>query len=409
MEIFIGICVVLYIIGKISDSINKDSSTNYNNTTPFNPPEQPSRARINHQNTSDYMGEFQIRARHIMAGDDKDIPLIIIEARGSLTVNYKMDVEFVTFALDTTDDSDGEKIFCKADGFKNKNNHVYEYVKHIGALSPDNYYSDWSGIAFAPTEALVFPRSGNRIIKFYSFLTQKTSADRRQPLVSDDCQILHKYEDTGYKEWDEKRIDSMKATINLGVAVAFADGEFHKTEAAAIKDWLKKQVDNLDDDKQADATKKLNEEMIAAVNLAPHGKIDLFSAANALRNSPIKNSAYNGLELCTIIMAADGIINEEEIELLNRIKELLGIDNKELRGLVDKHAASAVTTSDSSKLSDELLIGLNTTLPIDEIRKEIRNSFSRYNGHLNIEKDSNKRKRYQDCIDACARLKKKYG
>jgi hypothetical protein len=128
MEIFIGICIVLYIIGKISDSINKDSSTDYHNTAPFNSPEQPSRARSNHHNTSDYMGEFQIRARHIMAGDDKDIPLIIIEARGNLTVNYTMDVEFVTFALDTTDDSDGEKIFCKADGFKNENNDTERFV-----------------------------------------------------------------------------------------------------------------------------------------------------------------------------------------------------------------------------------------------------------------------------------------
>lgn len=409
MEIFIGICVVLYIIGKISESIYETPSGNSRDSAPFNPPKQPSRSKITNHNTADYMGEFQIRARHKMVGDDNDIPVIIVEARGNLTVNYTMDVEFVTFAVDTTDNSDGEQIFCKADGFKNEKNHVFEYVKNIGALSPDNYYPDWSTIAFAPTDALVFPRSGNRIIKFYSFLTQKTSSERRQPLVANDCQILYKFGDTGYKEWDEKKIDSLKATINLGVAMAFIDGDFNKTEAAAIKGWLKTQVENLDDDKQAYAKKKLNEEMIAAVNLAPHGKVDLFSAANALRNSPIKNSAYNGLELCTIIMASDGKINKDEIELLNRIKELLGIDDKELRGLIDKHTYNAVTTSDNGKLTDEQLIGLNTTLPIDEIRKEIRNSFNRYNGHLNIENDSNKRKRYQDCIDACARLKKKYG
>lgn len=409
MEIFIGICVVLYIIGKISESINKMSTNDSQNSAPFNPPEQSSRPRNINHNTNNYMGEFQIRARHKKVGDSNDIPVIVVEARGNLTVNYTMDVEFVTFAVDTTDNSDGEQIFCKANGFKNEKNHVFEYVKNIGALSPDNYYPDWSPIAFAPTDALVFPRSGNRIIKFYSFLTQKTSSERRQPLVANDCQILHKFEDTGYKEWDEKRIDSLKATINLGVAIAFIDGEFNKTEAEAIKGWLKKQVENLDDDKQANAKKKLNEEMIAAVNLAPRGKIDLLSAANALRNSPIKNSAYYGLELCTVIMAADGAINKSEIELLNRIKELLGIDDKELRGLIDKHAYNAVTTSDNGKLTDEQLIGLNTTIPIDEIRKEIRNSFNRYNGHLNIEKNPNKRKRYQDCIDACARLKKKYG
>ena len=402
MGVFIIICVVIYVISKLGESTSgsSSSSSQHSRSTPRG---------SNNYNSTDYMGEFEIRARNEMIGDDKDVPIIVIEARGSLPVNYTSHVEFVTLARDTTDKDDGEPIFCTHSDFRDEDTYVFEDVRDFGLLSPNKCFSDWSRIGVAPSDALRFPRSGSRIIKFYSFMTHKASRDNRSPIVADTCQILYKCDQVGYKEMGDKEIEMIKASLNLGFAMAYSDGEFDKSEGAAIKKWVKLRVERLEDNKQLEAKKILNNEIVNSEALASKGKIDLLAAANTLRKSPIKNASYDALELCTFIMSADGVIKEAELRLLNKISDMLGIPSNELRGLIDKNTANAKTVSEDNKLTDELLAGIDPSNSKEEKVKKIAELFRRYNGYLNSEKDSKKRQRYQEMIDALARLKKKYG
>jgi len=422
--VMIGIYVLYHaILGIIESATKQNSSTNYQpnqNFVPTPPPIQTVKPTTrttaqrpnsfpSHSSTYDYRGEFQVKAKLEMIGDNKEIPLIVIEGRGHLPVEHEIDAEFVTLAQDATNHYKAERVECKIDDFKDSGDDTYKFIKNIGLISSSSYFRDWVTIAYAPAEELIFSRGGLRKIKFYSFVRQKMSLGPMQLLTPDGCEIYYKFDGLGYDERNDKKIDSLKAIINLGVAMAFVDNEFDESEAAVIKNWIKDQLDEFDDDAKNDAKKQLNEEAIQCVNLAPHAKIDLVSATTILRNSPYKNSPYEALELCTIIMAADGVIKQAEMQLLNKFAEMLGVENKQLRGLIDKHSAHAVTTSNDGELTDELLVGLNPSLPLEEIKKEIRRIFSRYNGFLNSEKDPIKRQRYQDCIDAAARLKKKYG
>jgi hypothetical protein len=69
----------------------------------------------------------------------------------------------------------------------------------------------------------------------------------------------------------------------------------------------------------------------------------------------------------------------------------------------------ATTIGGDGELSDELLVGLDPKLPPAEAKRRLREIFARYNSMLTTERDPAKRQRYQDCIEAVARLRKKYG
>ena len=107
-------------------------------------------------------------------------------------------------------------------------------------------------------------------------------------------------------------------------------------------------------------------------------------------------------------MAADGIIQPEEVRIVDRIGRLLGIDNDGIRSLRDKHAQQARPQAEEGNvLSDERLLGLDANLTPDQMKKKLRELFARYNAMMQIEKDATKRARSQTMLDAIARLSSK--
>jgi len=356
------------------------------------------------------MGQFEIRAKIEMRGKDKDLRAISVECRGLMPVYRNMEIDFVTWAEDVTDDADGEPIICSIDDFRHHDNPTFQYVKGGGSLSPNQGFSNWVEVGIAPLDALTFPKSGTRILKIYTYMTERTSPKLRKALVGDTCRIQVVNSETGYKEWTTKRVEALVLTMRLGVAMAHIDGNFDDSEASTIKKWMKERVERLNDDDQEGAKTKLNAELKKAVTMARAGNLDYSSACIELKGNSTKNASYDALELCTMIMAADGVIDKNELDLLKKIANLLDVPSSDIQSLRDKHAAyAAVRSTSNGKQNDELLIDLDTSLSASEIKSKLLKDFGRYNDLLTIERDPAKRKRYQECIDAIARLRKKYG
>lgn len=404
MEFICGAIVIFGLIGVIKNLFSGDTSAAGSSSSPSSSGHTYGGSR-----PSSNMSRFEVRALQVMRGKNKDLRAIAIEGRGLLPVHRTMDIEFVTWAEDVTDEADGEPIFCSLSNFQHHEAPTFQNVQEAGTLSPNQGFTDWVELGVAPLDALSFPRSGSRNVRFYCYMTEKTSPNLRKSLVADNCYIRVTTTETGYKEWKGKRVDALTLSLRLGVAMAHADGDFSHSEAAAIKGWLKARVGRLDDDEQAEAKEKLNAAMQLAVQEASARSLDVASAARQLRASPIKNASYDALELCTIIMAADGVIDPAEMRLLRMIGEQLGISTQDLQGLTDKHTPQATTFTGDGELSDELLVGLEPGLPAAETKRKLREIFARYNGMLTTERDPAKRQRYQDCIEAVARLRKKYG
>jgi len=394
MEFICGAVVIFGIIGAIKSMFDGDSSSSSSH--------EGGRGSSN-------MGRFEIRASQVMRGTNKDLRAITIEGRGLLPVYRSMEIQFVTWAEDITDDSNGEPVLCTISDFQHHEHPTFQNVQDAGSLSPNQGFTDWTELGVAPIDALTFPRSGTRNIRFYCYMTEKTSPSLRKSLLGDSCNIRITNEETGYKEWKDKRMEALTLSLRLGIAMAHADGEFERSEAAAIKNWLKERIDRLDDDDRPAAKENLNKAMTSAVSEAGARSLNVASAASSLRASPVKNATYEALELCTIIMAADGIIDPSEMGMLREIGKQLGIPAQDIQGLTDKHTPEATTSGNDGELSDELLVGLDPKLPPAEAKRKLREIFARYNSMLTTERDAFKRQRYQDCIDAVARLRKKHG
>ena len=394
MEFICGAVIVFGIIGAIKSMFDGDSASS---------------STHGGSSGSSNMGRFEIRAAQVMRGKNKDLRAITIEGRGLLPVYRSMQIQFVTWAEDITDDSSGEPVLCSISDFQHHEHPTFQNVQDAGSLSPNQGFSDWTELGVAPIDALTFPRSGSRNIRFYCYMTEKTSPSLRKSLLGDSCNIRITNQETGYKEWKDKRMEALTLSLRLGIAMAHADGEFSRSEAAAIKKWLKERIDRLDDEDQPAAKEKLNSAMTSAVAEAGARSLNVASAASSLRSSPVKNATYDALELCTIIMAADDVIDQAEMGLLREIGKQLGIPAQDIQGLTDKHTPEAATSGNDGELSDELLVGLDPKLPPAEAKRKLREIFARYNSMLTTERDPFKRQRYQDCIDAVARLRKKYG
>lgn len=409
MEIIIGILVIIGIANALGSMFKGDDSSSSSTSTNAPPRGGYGGGQGNSGSGGGVnMGRFEIRASQVMRGSNKDLRAISIQGRGLLPVNRAMEIQFVTWAEDVTDDSSGEPIFCSLERFRHHENPTFQCVKDAGSLSPNQGFGDWVELGIAPLDALTFPRSGTRNVRFYCYMSEKTAPSLRKSLLGDTCNIRITTEETGYKEWKDKRIEALTLSMRLGVAMAHADGRFDRSEAAAIKSWLKERVDRLDDDEQAEAKAKLNAAMRDAAADASSGSLDVATATRNLKASPVRNATYDALELCTIIMSADGVIDSEEMRLLRKIGDNLGISEQDIQGLTDKHTPEAVTSSGEGGLTDELLVGLDAKMPPTEIRKKLRETFARYNGLLTTERDPAKRQRYQECIEAVARLRKKY-
>lgn len=403
MEFVCGFFVLMGIIGAIKGLFSGDRSSSSSSSS------SSSGGGYGGGRGGPNMGRFEIRASQVMRGTNKDLRVIAIEGRGLLPVGRRMEIQFVTWAEDITDDSSGELVFCSLSDFQHHEYPTYQNVKDAGDLGPNQGFTDWVELGVAPLDALTFPRSGARNIRFNCYMAEKTSPSLRKSLVGDSCNLRLTVDETGYKEWKEKRVEALTLSLRLGIAIAHADGEFARSEAAAIKNWLKERVELLDDSEQASAKAKLNAAMTAAVSEASARSLNVASATANLRASPVRNAPYAALELCTIIMAADGVIAPAEMRLLREIGEKMGVPAQQIQGLTDKHTPGATTAGDDGELSDELLIGLDPKLPPAEAKRKLREIFARYNSMLTTERDAFKRQRYQDCIDAVARLRKKYG
>jgi tellurite resistance protein len=352
-------------------------------------------------------GDFEIRAKEVMRGDNNDVRVISIEARGKVPVNVATNVQFVCIAHDITDKSDGEPIVSTLDNFKFPNSSIFQSNRVYGVLQPDIYFKDWSEVGLLLPDHIVAPKSGKRRLKLTCAMTPVGNIDINFVInhTTDSFEISQ----IGYNELDEKRMEAIGLSLDLGVAIAYGDGKLDRSEGQAISDWLRNKLEMFDDDTKPKARTQLNDALKASFERAEAGKLTVGDSLAKLKASKVRNAVNDALELSSIVMAADGVIAENEMAMLRSFAQELGVKLEDLQNIADKHVAGAkATTTDKSEVSDESLIGIDPKAEKTAIKKALIDAFGKYNARLQTEKDPARRTYYQDMLNAVARLRKKY-
>lgn len=350
---------------------------------------------------------FEIRASEVMRGDNKDLRVISIEARGQLPVMYPTNVQFVCVAEDVTDKSDGEPMISTLDDFKFPNSAVFQSRRDGGVIQPNVYFKDWVEVGILLPDHVVAPKSGSRRLKFTCAMTPLGNLDVTYAINHTTGRF--ELSQIGYKELDEKRMEAISLSLDLGVAIAYSDGNLDRSEAKAISDWLRAKLELFDDDMKKTARSQLNGALKSSFDKAAKGLLTVKDSLTKLKASKVKNAANDALELSSIVMAADGVIAESEMTMLRSFALELGVKLEELQNIADKHVSGAQSEStDKSAVSDESLIGIDPNAGKPAIKKQLIDAFGKYNARLQTEKDPARRGYYQDMINAVARLRKKY-
>jgi tellurite resistance protein len=352
-------------------------------------------------------GNFEIRTNQVMRGDNNDLRVVTIEARGKISVSSPTNVQFVCFVEDVSDKNDGEAVISTLSEFKFPNSHAFLSKREFGLLNPDQYFKDWVEIGVMLPDHVVAPKSGQRKIKFTCAMTPTGNLDLTY--VSTECVNTFEISQLGYNELDEKRMEAIGLSLDLGVAIAYGDGNLDRSEGQAISDWLRNKLDMFDDDTKPKARAQLNAALKTSFDKGSSGTLSIAESLARLKASNVKNAVNDALELSSIVIAADGVIAESEMAMLRSFAKELGVNLEELQNIADKHVAGAkATATDKSEVSDESLIGLDTKADKLAIKKALIEAFGKYNSRLQTEKDPARRAYFQDMLNAVARLRKKY-
>lgn len=352
-------------------------------------------------------GDFEIRTNQVMRGDNNDLRVITIEARGKISVSSPTNVQFVCFVEDVSDKSDGEAVISTLSEFKFPNSHAFLSKREFGLLNPDQYFKDWVEIGVLLPDHVVAPRSGQRKMKFTCAMTPTDNLDLTY--VSTACVNTFEISQLGYNELDEKRMEAIGLSLDLGVAIAYGDGNLDRSEGQAISDWLRNKLEMFDDETKPKARSQLNAALKTSFDKGAAGSLSIAESLAKLKASKVKNAVNDALELSSIVIAADGVIAESEMAMLRSFAKELGVNLEELQNIADKHVAGAkATTTDKSEVSDESLIGLDPKADKLAIKKALIDAFGKYNSRLQTEKDPARRVYFQDMLNAVARLRKKY-
>ena len=352
-------------------------------------------------------GAFEIRTKEVMRGDNNDLRVISIEARGQIPVPSSTDVQFVCIAQDVSDKADGEPILSTLDGFKYQNSAIFQSCRNGGRVDPNMHFKDWIEVGVLLPDHVVAPKSGNRRFKLTCAMTPVGNLDVTYTINH----TFTRFEVTqlGYNELDEKRMEAISLSLDLGVAIAYGDGNLDRSEAKAISDWLRNKLEMFDDNTKPKARTELNAALKASFDKAAAGNLTIKESLTKLKASKVRNAVNDALELSSIVMAADGVIAETEMAMLRSFAKELGVNLEDLQNIADKHVAGAkATTTDKSEVTDESLIGIDPKADKAVIKRVLIEAFGKYNARLQTEKEPARRAYFQDMLNAVARLRKKY-
>lgn len=350
---------------------------------------------------------FEIRTTEVMRGDNNDLRVISIEARGSIPVPTPTDVQFVCIAQDVSDKADGEPVISTLDGYKYQNSSVFQSRRDGGRLDPNIRFKDWVEVGVLLPDHVVAPKSGSRRFKLICAMTPVGNLDITYTINHTFARF--EVSQIGYNELDEKRMEAIGLSLDLGVAIAYGDGKLDRSEGQAISEWLRHKLEMFDDETKPKARTQLNDALKASFDKAAAGSLTVKDSLAKLKSSKVRNAVNDALELSSIVMAADGVIAEHEMAMLRSFAQELGVKLEDLQNIADKHVAGVQsTTTDKSEVSDESLIGIDPKAEKTAIKKALIDAFGKYNARLQTEKDPARRTYYQDMLNAVARLRKKY-
>ena len=366
-----------------------------------------------------HISEFSVRIKNsrLKEGDENSPIIKSIQAEGLLPISSEFNDLAVMISVFDKTSGKLEPVLSAMDTFQEPDTPVYRCVRRLGHIKPGQGFIKWVELGVIIPEIIEPPYGGRRnmvaCVRLFD-LSHPPDVEHGFGIENDPntiwqktIEFTHDFDEKGYLEASEHRDESVGIAIQIGIAVAMADGNLDDSEGIVIRNWVSKAVEPFNYDKQQHLKDTFNSAIKEAYKKAISGTLSLSDLTHRLNEIGEKSTKYDAIELCFEVMAADGVADAEELKVISNVAKALGLDMDEVSKMRDQKIVS-LNANLSGQSSIEQLLGIDESWSKEKIKKHLRTEFQKWNNRHSTLPDGEERENAQRMLDRIAEARKKY-
>jgi len=270
--------------------------------------------------------------------------IVHIEFKGLLPNEEESKLKFITNIQSKYRNEAPKPVLSFLDIYQSKDSKNFENINELGSVPPYTGADEWQSFCSVPLQFLQSAHQGEQKLIVTSKLLDESG------YVFNVFENIHNVDivQKGYLDEGIDVVNVRKNIIELAIATAFVDGEYHNNESELINNWIMKTIHPYQSKQRISLEKELFGALDSAEKAAKSGSIDSDKLLNEIKDSNNLLLSYEALELIIYVMTADGVENKSETKFINSIANKLFIDREEL---------SRIKGQKLSKLTTPLLKG----------------------------------------------------
>jgi hypothetical protein len=208
-----------------------------------------------------------------------------------------------------------------------------------------------------------------------------------------------------------EEINFHKATeliIRISLVIAYCDRKFHDSESKIIKQWIKQRIEEeySDQDKKREIKNTYDNIFKESIQLANNDQLRINQLCKELRQLESQRSQIAAMDLAVQIMTADNIIHHNEIFLIHKVSNLLGISHDEVMKITNSEILKMGKVPE--KIDIERLLGIDPTVSNKKANKWFEKLDDTWHGATTSTRSGVKRKIAEKMYDEVSKAWEKY-
>lgn len=312
--------------------------------------------------------------------DAKGLPITAITMSGDVFVDWDGFPVTITMRMfDVSESSDPERrygIACSLDDLHDENG-WFEFSQDLEIPYQATTLSDLA-VGAIPDFALMLPKKGRRRVIVYVLIAP--AHDPEEPFSFGSVEYDVDFDRVGYLEWEDHALEQEEHLVRVFVAASAVDEAIGRLEIDAVKEFFATRYEGREDAKKwksrASATLRSTVTELAEKRTTP-GRL-LTDAAKAIRDSGEPEVSRTAYEVAVRAVAADGVVNEKEERLLEKLASALSLDDTVVRELRDRNLRASMF----EHAEDENILGMPSGLSDEEKRAWLSTEYGKWRGRV---------------------------
>ena len=197
--------------------------------------------------------------------------------------------------------------------------------------------------------------------------------------------------------------------IKISFYIAYIDGNFHESESNVIKKWIKQRIEELnnsDEDISPELKKKYKDYFDESKQLAINGQLRINPICKEFRSLKSQPAQIAAMDLAIQVMTADNIIHHEEVLMIHKVANLLGVSHTEVMKITNQEILKMGKVPE--KIDIERLLNIDPTVSNKKANTWFETLYDTWHGATASTRSGVKRKIAEKMYDEVSKAWEKY-